>query len=137
MKLEYAVPCRALEALADNTFVILGAETNAFARRQLPQPIAAILLICISQAYGETAEGHLIIRVLNPALEPCAAEMGLDLLVPRAPLLPEGWSARMLVPAQVVFMAEEPGAYSIELAVGTSSLSVPLLVIESTGPVPE
>jgi hypothetical protein len=130
VKLEYAVPCRAIEKLADGTFVILGAETNGFLRREFPQPIAVMLLVCISQAHVDTTEGHLVIEVLNPAMEPCAPEIGHDIRVPRAPLLPEGWSARMLTPARVVFMADRPGGYSIELAVGTSSLSVPLLVIE-------
>ena len=134
MKLEYAVPCRAIDKLADGTYILLGVEANGFVLASSPQQIAVVLLTCISLPHGDNPVGRLAIQVLNPALEPCAPQMGIDLHMTASPLLPEGWSNRVLIPSQVVFVADAPGAYSIELSVGSGSLSIPLIVFQPTAP---
>lgn len=130
MKIEYAVPCRGIEALVGGTFLIIGAETNAPVVPSLPQQLPTLLLVCISQSFAESPDGELRIRVLNPSMEPCADELGVGFRMERSPLLPQGWSNRILIPAMVMFMADAYGGYSMELSTGASSLSVPILVVD-------
>jgi hypothetical protein len=49
VKIEYAVPCRGIEALVGGQYVAVGVEANAAVAPQLPMTIVVMLLICTSR----------------------------------------------------------------------------------------
>ena len=130
MKIEYAVPCRGIEALVGGTYVAIGIETNAYGG-VLPQRLAVLLLTCLSQGHPDEDRGELTVRVLDPQMEQLGETLRLGYEVPRSPLLPEGWSSRIMLPIQVFFEANTYGGHSIEMSAGAASLSVPFLVFEA------
>jgi hypothetical protein len=130
VKVEYAVPCRGIEQLANGTYIAIGAEANAFGATSLPQHFGVFLLTCIVQSHPRETTGQLTGRILDPSMEPAGADLQVGFEMHRSPLLPEGWSSRILAPIQIVFEARSYGGYSVELSTGGSSLSVPLLVFE-------
>ena len=119
MKIEDAVPCRGVEALADGTYVAIGVESNGFGVPSLPQQIATMLLVCVAQSRPDEQGCPLTVRVLNPTMEPCADELQTQLSVGRTPLLPEGWCSRMLLPVQMVWLAEAYGGTRSSWQLGT------------------
>jgi hypothetical protein len=135
VKVEYALPCRGVEQLADGTNIVIGLEANSFAVPVFPHPVAVVLLICLSQPPAQVGPSAMTVAVLNPQMQDAAPPLTatLDSSV-QHPNLPAGWSQRSMSPSLVQFLATEPGCYSIEITVDGSSHSVALLV---SGPPPE
>jgi hypothetical protein len=112
VKIEYAVPCRALETLTDGTLLLIGVETNAFRVRQFPSELRATVLLCVSETHLAAQAGQATdfsLSILNPAMEPCASPLTISVKAPVHPDLPDGWASRSLVPMAFKFQAESEG----------------------------
>jgi len=131
VKIEYAVPCRGIEQLANGTYVLIGVETNGFLATSFPMVLRAMVLLCVTESHVATQAGQasdLTRAVLNPAMEPCGPPLTVQVQAAAHPNLPAGWASRTLAPIGFQFEATMEGAYSIEISVDAASLSVPLLV---------
>jgi hypothetical protein len=131
VRIEYAIPAKAVDSLADGTFVVLGVESNVRHMPDFPAPIRVPLFVCIVASPVEAQPGtphHLTSRILDPGMEPTGDPLDLPFQIAPGPNTPVGWEVRTQIALLVAWQADGPGTFSIELAADGKTRGVPIIV---------
>lgn len=136
MKIDYAIPARHVEALADGTHLVLGIGADIVGVPEFPTPIIVSLIVSLSCDPTQARAGvdhELAVTIRGVDLEELET-LQVTLQVAPGDNTPEGWRVRVITPAVLRFMAAQPGAYSIELRTDDDHQSVPVLVRDLSAP---
>jgi hypothetical protein len=136
VEIDYAIPARHLEALADGSFLVLGIGADILGALEFPTPIIVSLIVSLSCDPTEARAGvdhDLAVTIRGVDLEELDV---LQVALQMAPgeNTPAGWRVRVVMPAVSRFMATQPGTYSIELRTDDDHKSVPILVRDVSAP---
>jgi hypothetical protein len=129
VRIDYAIPVRSIEPLADGTLALI-VTTDILIVESLPAPVVVPLAISISGDQYECVpevEHEVEGRILDSQLVEIGAMRGGVTMAP-GPNTPPGWDVRLQMPIVLRFLAEDYGTYSVELSIDKSSLSIPIIV---------
>ena len=134
MKIDWAIPARHLEALADGSFLVLGIGADIVGALEFPTPIIVSLIVSLSCDPTQAGVDHeLAVTIRGVDLEELDV-LQVALQFGPGDNTPEGWRVRLVLPAVSRFMAAQPGTYSIELRTDDDHKSVPVLVRDLSAP---
>lgn len=121
MRIEYAIPVRHVERLADGSLLAVGIEST-FAVNALPTRIVTPLVVCFACAPNEAGvDFPFALRIYGPDLELAGEPFDQEFHVDLGPDLPDGWEPRCVMDLTAQFDATMSGTYTIELSWGDSS----------------
>jgi hypothetical protein len=136
VKIDWAIPARHLEALADGSFLVLGIGADIVGALEFPTQTIVSLIVSLSCDPTEARAGvdhELAVTIRGVDLEELET-LQVALQVGRGDNTPEGWRVRLILPAAMRFEAAQPGTYSIELRTDDDHKSVPILVRDVSAP---
>jgi hypothetical protein len=130
LRIDYAIPVRGVELLADRTLALIGVPMDSVTIEDPPGPVLVRVVVGVS---GSHAEGHgrhvLTARVLDKELEQIGDDMHLEFELAPSPESPPGWDLKTQFPLGFHWMADDYGTYSIELFLDKVSVSLPIIVL--------
>ena len=129
MNIEYAIPCRFVEANG-GLGTIVGAGIDTWVVPALPTPVGVMIAI---RAVGEPAEvagttHHLHCHVEAPGGSTVGDALEVDFPV-EAPDARQDWLLGVFIPAGVQWIAEEAGTYTVYVKVDDSEFPIPMHVV--------
>jgi hypothetical protein len=130
VRIDYAIPVRGVELLADGTLALLGVPTDTITLENPPGPVLVRVVVGVSSSRVEAPGRHLLeARVLDRELEQIGDDMRLNFEMAPSPESPPGWDLKTQFPLGFHWLADDYGTYSIELAVDNTSASLPIIVV--------
>jgi hypothetical protein len=130
VRIDYAIPVRGVELLADGTLMLIGVPTDTITVVDPPEPVLVRVVVGVSSSLADSPGRHVLeARVLDNELEQIGEEMRLNFEMGPSPDSPPGWDLKTQFPLGFHWLASEYGTYSIELAVDSTSASLPIIVV--------
>lgn len=135
MRIDWAIPVRGVEALADGTSMAVGIKQEFIRPRRLPGPVAIVFIACVVVPPAEfEMPFDFTASVLGPDMTPVGGQLKIEMKVARDGRMPDGWESSLIANLKVQFPAQQAGTYSVELTVPGGSKSVPVFVMDPPPP---
>jgi hypothetical protein len=132
VKVHWALPCRHIEPLPDNSYALMGVITDVYLVPELPGTLGVPLLVNLAGSHHEIdQEHHASVVVTGPDLEPVNDTLEARFHVAASPNAPPGWGSTFIFPLLAAFPIATYGNYYIDIRVDDQPpYSVPIIVRE-------
>lgn len=134
MRIDWAITCRYAE-VNTNLVTIVGAGIDTYMLAEFPadlQVVLAVRLLAGEDDLGPEKTHTLVIRVLDPEME-LISEIPVTMEGLESPNRRPGWEAGLALPIVQLFRVPEPGIYTIDLAIGGGTRTIPIIVLDQQG----
>ncbi len=131
MRIDWAIACRYLE-LHEGLATIVGAGIDQLTVPALGTEVSVMIALRLTVTPGDEGDHPVTVSIADPELELVGRLDGQFHTEGQPHQLP-GWEGHHIVPLTATFTTMRAGAHTITIAIGSSSVDVPMIIHTADG----